>query len=163
MDVAEWLTAGGTVAVPVLGLVGLYFRPILKKLEELSAETKAQRADIEKLRDNQEGRVAAAKEAALSDAKALKRAMEDHERSDSERFDDLGEKIDAKVGGLRKEIAEGHDRTVQQIKADQAAALEPIRLDIRALSGEVRQRMDSMVSMFAGRLSAVRQQAGEDD
>lgn len=141
----EWISAGAaSFTLFGVGINWAIIRPISQKLVNQNLEIEEQRKVIELVKERQEQRlqsVGMENNRLLDD---IRNRLEQHERSDAERFDDTGERMLSMIDGLRKEINLGHTNSTAQMKTDTDRGFNSVREDLRALTS----RFDSLASML---------------
>jgi hypothetical protein len=152
----EWISAGAaTLTVIGVGINWAVVRPLSQKLTAQNAEMDAQRKTIEAIREKQELRIAAVGTEHSRMLDDVRDRLETHERNDTERFDDAGERMLSMISGLRSEMVQGHAVSVAQMKTDTDRGFNSVREDLRALTA----RFDTFTAMITETMN--RRRAGD--
>jgi hypothetical protein len=145
-----WLSAGAaSLTLLGVGVNWSIIRPIAQKLEAQSAEMREHKKAAELSRDKQERLVVTAGTEQKLASDDIRKRLEQHERNDTERFDDTGERMLSMIDGLRKEMVLGHTNSVAQMKTDTDRGFNSVREDLRALTA----RFDSLAATLTDALS----------
>lgn len=158
-ELSSWVSAACAVVMVVGTVINVVIlRPMGAKMSTHEKKIEDQGDRIDKIDEVQQKRLDGVKSDSTRILEDLRDRMQRHEDLDAERFDDQSERMDSRLLGFRREIAEGHTSAVASIKVDLNTAISGAREDIRALA----TRFDGMMTMIAQLGRRTNQAPGDD-